>query len=1201
MTVVSHSLLVTADDQDILTGRWRTGLSVVPEDSPAGIAGLARFVAHAAAIRRWAVSSVLFGSMATERAFAVIRLVDAAHECMELKNASDAGEIILGLSSPAVARLGETWAAVPAETRQRFVELRRLFQPEGDFANYRALVSHSAVAVPLVRPLLCAMDAAVGTADFVPGTKLVNHARFMTVAEVIVALVEPARSELIMDMYEERLAGFFNQLGLAPGPELLTDEVAMQASAEHERIPPASVLPQLSGALTAAPPFRFPSEVPIPAAAGEASPAGPSAARVVSPSPSSTASKGQSPGPATSSNRVVISPSPSNGGSQRLLPPPPATAPPPPTVSASVNTVGGPASAAAVGSSPTTVLSAGRAVPSPGQVPAVVSAPDATAASRSNGSVSSSPSASLATTILPATPSAVSVMRSPATNGTNGSTSQSNAGSAAGVSAQSGKSSTGVPVGRPTQWVFKYPSDYAFSEADGPTTVVVDGKTGTRPTAATMTKLIEYLCSTSGCKDDDMRHVFLGAYRAYTTAHGLLRLLASFFLHCEPENASTASEMDVFHQTYLVPLRLRILDFLGQWMRLYPDDFQAGGRDFLETLATFLFVEDCDNDALDAATERIKVLVQETQRRSRRGMVAADMTALARAPAVRLVPGHHETDPVTGVLDMDSHEAARQMALVDWRAFATVDLHLLFPKFSSRAELERQLLDALLPLSRRSMSYVEWASESVVRADDASDRVRVIHHLIDIAHHAAELDDWTACAGIVGGLKSPASQMMSSSWARVREDKKALLSSLQERVRAVDALAGKSSLASVPYAEAAHSRLEAALESSPFLPGSTRLLSVERMQAIAAVFVPLWSGQQSPYVFREHIMGRQYLERIGATMNSEDLMQLARSLEGDLAESEQKLSTLNDAESRLRRTRHGTGRFNRETLRRARDGSAGDDGSMQQSRANAQGEDAGSVSRELGESRDGNSASVAVTSGAMSATNLKTADPSTGAESGGQTVGAVLSEHESTLRRDRPGTKRFSRELPPRDLPTHVPSRPADTGLLSAPPSVPELSVIGTETSVEVPALEETSTVSTADVAVVEVLPEESPVQELSAAVSSSTEEVEANFVGNAAAIEALVVKEGESSAAANAADASPHSEETIARSDSEKTIAAETHAVPATGGASSGELIQSEASASAQELVEQLRGNPALLAEVRELLFGDVLRRLAALESVVF
>lgn len=112
-------------------------------------------------------------------------LILIAQECLNVCNYNALFAIMSGFATASVSRLKETWAALPDKIRDVYVRLQSVIDSNGNFANYRKLVSGElTICLPYVGRMLQDLTFIEdGNPNIIPGTDLINFHKFLMIGD----------------------------------------------------------------------------------------------------------------------------------------------------------------------------------------------------------------------------------------------------------------------------------------------------------------------------------------------------------------------------------------------------------------------------------------------------------------------------------------------------------------------------------------------------------------------------------------------------------------------------------------------------------------------------------------------------------------------------------------------------------------------------------------------------------------------------------------------------------------------------------------------------------------------------------------------------------------------------------------------------------------------------------------------------------
>eukprot|EP00339_Tiarina_fusa_P025431 CAMPEP_0117002376 /NCGR_PEP_ID=MMETSP0472-20121206/4073_1 /TAXON_ID=693140 ORGANISM="Tiarina fusus, Strain LIS" /NCGR_SAMPLE_ID=MMETSP0472 /ASSEMBLY_ACC=CAM_ASM_000603 /LENGTH=1327 /DNA_ID=CAMNT_0004702717 /DNA_START=12 /DNA_END=3995 /DNA_ORIENTATION=- len=270
--------------------------------------------------------------------------------------------------------------------------------------------------------------------------------------------------------------------------------------------------------------------------------------------------------------------------------------------------------------------------------------------------------------------------------------------------------------------------------------------------AGTLEKIVERITYKT-FPEAQLLSAFLLTYRTYTTGKELLDLLIMRFNMPLPTDSA---QLDRFKREQLLPVQLRVLNVLKNWVEYYPYDFVA---DKALAVAFFDFVN--TNSSMHAASlKRIaKTLKQRTgnAKDQRRNTIAAGVT-----PAVMPLQAGADPKNLT-FLDFHPVEVARQICMFDFSLLSAIQpLEMLDRIWESDHKRARNLIQ----LIRRVSAMKNWVVHQVIDVE-ASLRRKMLTQLVAITTACYDLHNFHSVIGLLQGLQCPEVNSLAQTWESI--------------------------------------------------------------------------------------------------------------------------------------------------------------------------------------------------------------------------------------------------------------------------------------------------------------------------------------------------------------------------------------------------------------------------------------------------
>ncbi|KAF2070625.1 hypothetical protein CYY_008064, partial [Polysphondylium violaceum] len=201
--------------------------------------------------------------------------------------------------------------------------------------------------------------------------------------------------------------------------------------------------------------------------------------------------------------------------------------------------------------------------------------------------------------------------------------------------------------------------------------------------AATVTKLVEYLCNINYSEEGFMRY-FFSTYPSFITPLELFQLFCVRY-HVEPPQNCSPLELAQFKKTNKPRIQERVINLFEYWIKYHLNDFQDNPK-LLQNFNSFI-----TNTLLfekETSAKRLIAIFNETKKKHIDTM--AELMKLAENAPKPILPLKSIDPHAINVLDLSSIEIARQMALIDQVLLSKISASELLSKKWSKCTEENQ-------------------------------------------------------------------------------------------------------------------------------------------------------------------------------------------------------------------------------------------------------------------------------------------------------------------------------------------------------------------------------------------------------------------------------------------------------------------------------------------------------------------------------
>eukprot|EP01088_Endostelium_zonatum_P020160 TRINITY_DN728_c1_g2_i1.p1 TRINITY_DN728_c1_g2~~TRINITY_DN728_c1_g2_i1.p1 ORF type:complete len:1443 (-),score=436.88 TRINITY_DN728_c1_g2_i1:116-4444(-) len=442
------------------------------------------------------------------------------------------------------------------------------------------------------------------------------------------------------------------------------------------------------------------------------------------------------------------------------------------------------------------------------------------------------------------------------------------------------------------------PEGYLFKEKDSNDNIIFDIDVsqlieGSHPTikAATLEKLVERLTHESW-PDPQMVNVFLQTYLTFCTPKQLLDLLAARFCVPKPVNKDEKLQSN-YTKTKIIPIRLRVFNFLKNWAEKYFDGVMEGseynnGKEIVEgidKIADLMIAEGMTNPG-----NTLKKVLQKIQAHSAGNNETGDNRIMLNKPPPILTLKNYpitssstlKTDPAPigtpFIYCFHPEEIARQFTLIDFKLFQNIKpIELLkvnsnlvtnTPNLSSSTTNPNANPNGTIkgknnqqPNIQRIMDWnnriQHWVQTTIVKHAQFEDAVKTISLWIKIATSCSKLNNFNAVYNIVTALNSTDIIKLKLVWAQVAG--KGVLNKLRLTLDDGEAGGWKKIMDKmrnvqppcVPFMGGFLQQLKSIEFKFPDYLNGGKLVSFEKKILVSSVMTEIMAYQQNVYCFEE--------------------------------------------------------------------------------------------------------------------------------------------------------------------------------------------------------------------------------------------------------------------------------------------------------------------------------------------------------------
>ena len=317
-------------------------------------------------------------------------------------------------------------------------------------------------------------------------------------------------------------------------------------------------------------------------------------------------------------------------------------------------------------------------------------------------------------------------------------------------------------------------SEYEFAVPDSEACIRFEAKKSVGSPVikgGTLAKLIERLTYPVYADLNYMRH-FMTTYRSFCEPGVLLDYLIKRYKVPQQEQSSAPSAKAIakqFHRTFVIPVKIRVVNVLKHWVEKHYYDFEASPA-LLRSL--LLFIK--HTLAPDPTTKKpVRQLTQAIKRRRASADVYGDAAPHAAvAPEHLWFQGGHPA--VYHVLTLHPVETARQLTLIESELFRSIRPTELIGMKWSKAGKEQNARH-VLQLIYRFNCVSNWVIRSIVETPNLEERADVVVYFLEVLRELIALNNFNGAMEVISALQNSIISRLHVTWQEVAPKRRKVL------------------------------------------------------------------------------------------------------------------------------------------------------------------------------------------------------------------------------------------------------------------------------------------------------------------------------------------------------------------------------------------------------------------------------------------
>ena len=281
---------------------------------------------------------------------------------------------------------------------------------------------------------------------------------------------------------------------------------------------------------------------------------------------------------------------------------------------------------------------------------------------------------------------------------------------------------------------------------------------------ATVEKCVQTIMS-KDFNDGYFNECFVLAYKLVTSPDRLIELLDILFNPAVPEGM----QWDEFAKNYIMPLRLKIMNFVRIWMRNARSDFE-GNDEMIDKLQQLV-----DRFAQFNPTfgKNLQKLLQSIIAHSNTSVSVSDMDA---RPPIKIAK---QNPKYINALQFHPNEFAKQITVMQNDLFRKIP----YTEFLGNGWTKKnkdELTPHMMALVRTSQQLFAYVQTTILCENRVEYRALLIHYFLTVAQKMKDLGNFEGMKAVYGALQSTPIYRLRDSWDSITEEDKQIDQAMTE-------------------------------------------------------------------------------------------------------------------------------------------------------------------------------------------------------------------------------------------------------------------------------------------------------------------------------------------------------------------------------------------------------------------------------------
>ncbi|KAK4509955.1 DNA mismatch repair protein Mlh1 [Mucor velutinosus] len=258
--------------------------------------------------------------------------------------------------------------------------------------------------------------------------------------------------------------------------------------------------------------------------------------------------------------------------------------------------------------------------------------------------------------------------------------------------------------------------------------------------------------------DSKFNTTFLLTYRSFCTTQELFNELFNRYQLPAPEEL-TPEELELWKEKKLKLVRLRVFNVIKSWLETYFNEEED--RPILPEISHF--TEHVIVESMKFGAEQLAKLIKKR-------MLAEDSSQIRKMKlnvrtADMPVPILPKNMKRIKLLELDPHELARQMTIMDFRLYNKIKPVECLDKNWGKPDSDQNHIAANVKASiEHSNQVTAWVTDSILSKEEVKKRAVVLKHWIFVAERCRLLNNYNTCMAILSAFDNGSIGRLKRTW-----------------------------------------------------------------------------------------------------------------------------------------------------------------------------------------------------------------------------------------------------------------------------------------------------------------------------------------------------------------------------------------------------------------------------------------------------